>query len=120
MDEELNETEHEKLCNLLTELIENRNIKMPIESNMKLDAFFYDIEEAIVDYFKAIVNNETEDKDERLCSNCNKKMNKGFCVNSGEEYYCSDKCLHTKYSDEEWEKMYVDGESDSYYTEWED
>lgn len=55
----------------------------------------------------------------RKCNCCNEPMKKGYCINGGEEYFCSDECLDTKYSSEAWELMYDDGNSDSYYTEWE-
>ena len=55
----------------------------------------------------------------RKCSKCNKVFNEGFCINGGDEYYCSEKCLHTKYTKKEWEGMYEDG-GDSYWTIWEE
>ena len=53
----------------------------------------------------------------RICSDCENIMNTGYCINDGEEYYCSDKCLHKHYTDKEFNDMYDDG--NSYYTEWE-
>ncbi len=44
-------------------------------------------------------------------------MYSGYVINGGEEYYCSDECLHTKYTEEEWNDMYSD-DGDSYWTEW--
>lgn len=55
----------------------------------------------------------------RICSDCEKIMNAGYCINDGEEYYCSDECLHKHYTEEEYKEMYDDGNGDSYYTEWE-
>lgn len=55
----------------------------------------------------------------RICSDCGKIMNAGYCINHGEEYYCSDECLHKHYTNEEFNEMYDDGNGDSYYTEWE-
>jgi len=54
----------------------------------------------------------------RCCDNCHKPMSEGYVIEGGEEYYCSDECLHTRYSPEEWSEMYSD-EGDSYWTEWE-
>ena len=54
----------------------------------------------------------------RVCDKCEKPMLEGYCIGGGEEYYCSEECLHSKYSAEEWEEMYDDG-GDNYYTEWE-
>lgn len=56
----------------------------------------------------------------RICSECKKKMNEGYCIDGGSEYYCSDECLHKHYSEEEYLDMYDDGNGDSYWTEWED
>lgn len=54
----------------------------------------------------------------RECTACGKGMNEGYCVESGIEYYCSKVCLNTEISDEEWDKLYADGEGDSYWTDW--
>ncbi len=51
------------------------------------------------------------------CDECGSGMNEGYCINGGEQYYCSDECLHEHISPEEWEELYEDG-GDSYYTEW--
>lgn len=56
----------------------------------------------------------------RKCDECSKGMNSGYVVNSGEEYYCSDKCLHKHHTKKEWKEMYGEGNTDSYWTEWED
>ena len=66
----------------------------------------------------------TEDTNIRLCSNkkCpnpTKNIKEGYCIENGEEYYCCDDCLHSKYTDEEFQEMYDDGNGDTYYTEWE-
>ena len=42
------------------------------------------------------------DKTCRRCSICGKLMRTGYCVNMGDAYYCSDECLHSDYTDEEW------------------
>ena len=54
----------------------------------------------------------------RICNNCKKRMQEGFVINSGCEYYCSDDCLHTKYTQEEYMELYDEGEGDSYWTDW--
>lgn len=54
----------------------------------------------------------------RHCLVCGKPMTQGYVVDDGLEYYCSDECLHKRYSDEEYQKMH---ENDvAYWTEWED
>lgn len=53
----------------------------------------------------------------RYCSECGKSMKSGYCIGDGQEYYCSDDCLHKRYSQEVYNEMY---ESNcAYYTEWE-
>lgn len=52
------------------------------------------------------------------CNACNKGMNEGYCIEGGMEYYCSDACLHTEITHEEYMELYADGEGDSYWTTW--
>lgn len=59
------------------------------------------------------------DEPQRTCDHCGAKMDEGYCVGSGCEYYCSDACLHKHYTPKEWEAIYRDGDGDSYWTEWE-
>lgn len=52
----------------------------------------------------------------RECSNCHAFMRSGYCINDGEEYFCSDDCLHGWYSPKEYEELC---EQDlGYWTEW--
>ena len=53
----------------------------------------------------------------RKCDKCNKGMNNGF-VSNGIECYCSEECLYTEYTKEEWTEIAADEDSDSYWTEW--
>ena len=55
----------------------------------------------------------------RICSECKNKMNRGYVIENGLEYYCSDDCLHKHYTEKEYLELYNNGEGDSYYTEWE-
>ena len=74
---------------------------------------------------------DTNDDDIHRCDACKEVMSQGYVINGGEEYFCSNTCLHTKYSKEEYEEMYADindehdysnddETSDSYWTEWTD
>jgi len=56
----------------------------------------------------------------RTCTCCGKEMKEGFVVGGGEEHYCSDECLHSKYTSEEWDEMSSNEDSDNYWTQWED
>jgi late competence protein required for DNA uptake (superfamily II DNA/RNA helicase) len=63
------------------------------------------------------------DKYARKCDKCGQGMNEGFCIYEGQEYYCSDECLHSVYSEQEWLEMYNaedNGGSSSYWTQWEE
>lgn len=55
----------------------------------------------------------------RVCSECDKSMENGYVIENGLEYYCSDECLHKHYPDDEYNKMYDNGNGDSYWTSWE-
>ena len=54
----------------------------------------------------------------RHCSECGAVMYEGFMVDGGLEYYCSKECLHKHYTDEEWDEMYGDGDTDNCWTQW--
>ena len=60
------------------------------------------------------------DRFDRTCDECGAHMVQGFVIDGGCEYYCSEDCLHKNYTPEEWEEMYGDGNTDNYWTEWED
>ena len=54
----------------------------------------------------------------RKCDGCNKGMNEGFCLGDGEEYYCSETCLHKHYDKDEYDDMHKN--DFGYWTTWED
>jgi hypothetical protein len=56
----------------------------------------------------------------RTCSECGKKMNEGFCIEGGLDYYCDVDCLFENMTMEEYQELHADGEGDSYWTEWEE
>lgn len=55
----------------------------------------------------------------RTCGCCGEEMDEGFYVDAqyNGEYYCSETCLHTKYTKEEYQELYE--EQRAYWTEWE-
>lgn len=77
-------------------------------------------EDSLIEEFCKLNKIKPQEKFARRCTQCGNLMNKGFVVEGGEEYYCSDNCLHKKYTKEEWDEMYGDGDTDSCWTEWED
>lgn len=58
--------------------------------------------------------------DKRLCNECSKYMTRGYVIENGMEYYCSEECLNKHYSEEEYLELYDDGNGDSYWTTWDD
>jgi len=62
------------------------------------------------------------DKYARACTCCGKGMNEGYFIDY--EYFCSDSCLHTEYTAQEWQNLYEQSEEQGgdycYYTTWED
>lgn len=63
---------------------------------------------------------EVDIENVRVCSKCGRSMVKGYCIDGGTDYYCSDECLLQEMTWEEWLKLYGYGETESYYTEWEE
>jgi len=52
----------------------------------------------------------------RICSCCGEKMVEGYVVEEWGEYFCCDDCLHSTYSEEEYEELC---EKDlAYWTQW--
>lgn len=56
----------------------------------------------------------------RQCTECSKGMNEGYVIEGGDEYYCSDSCLHKHISPSEFLELYGEGDTQTYYTEWDD
>ena len=56
--------------------------------------------------------------DYRICSNCEEKMFNGYCIDNGRFYYCSNDCLETVMTMDEYLELYDNGEGTSYWTEW--
>ena len=53
----------------------------------------------------------------RTCEVCHKEMINGYCVHDS-EYYCSDECLYSVYSEEEYKELCE--EDEAYWTQWEE
>ena len=53
----------------------------------------------------------------RRCSECGRRMRAGYCADMGVAYYCSDDCLHTDFTDEEWAAE-CEANDQSYYRGW--
>ena len=72
-------------------------------------------EEQIVFSTKVAIDDKEEEQ--RICTACGKVLASGYCINDGEDYYCSDKCLLTRYSEEVYRDLYQ--QDSAYWTEWE-
>ncbi len=56
----------------------------------------------------------------RICDECGKLLYEGYCIDNGQEYFCSAACLHKNYTEKEFAEMYANGNGDSYFTSWVD
>lgn len=54
----------------------------------------------------------------RICDECGKKIQEGYCIEGGFAYYCSEKCLYKNMSKKQFNDLYDNGNGDSYWTEW--
>lgn len=52
----------------------------------------------------------------RVCTCCRELMPDGYVIDDGLEYFCSDDCLHSTYTHEEYMEMYFN--DDAYWTQW--
>lgn len=55
----------------------------------------------------------------RTCDDCKATMRQGYVIDAGVKYLC-ETCHPKHYTPEEWAVEYADGESESYWTEWEE
>ena len=73
------------------------------------------LDDAIIALFDTLIN----ECEARVCSKCNSLMIDGYCIDNGSEYYCTDECLESEMTREEFEELYDEGGGESYWTEWE-
>ncbi len=55
----------------------------------------------------------------RKCNNCDVEMHQGY-VFDGSDYYCTDECLSTVASPQEWEELHNNDSDYFYWTAWND
>ena len=53
----------------------------------------------------------------RTCTRCGTPILEGFCINDGLEYYCSEDCLYSTYSRQEYKAL--NERDEAYWTTWE-
>lgn len=101
----------------------NDNDLEEIAKDIYCDTELMETLESTIDYYlfhyKEWFKEKEEINNSRICNNCNKEMNKGYCIENGMEYYCSNECLHKHYTEEEFKELYDNGNGDSYWTDWE-
>ena len=111
------------------ELLRTYSTMFEIEADTQLDAIkqFKELGDSIYTEEMKQCNVIEEvvkgDKYARKCDKCRQGMNEGYCIYEGQEYYCSNECLHLVYSEQEWSEMYNEednGGSSSYWTQWEE
>ena len=76
-----------------------------------------DILNNTLDNIKKLINDYSDIKDIRVCSECGHLMDDGY-IDADFHYYCSDDCLHKQYSDDEWNELCENYPYDFYWTEW--
>lgn len=59
---------------------------------------------------------KNHNSEQRICNECGSVVISGYCINDGEEYYCSDEYLNAWYSEEEYDELCQ--EDLAYWTEW--
>lgn len=69
------------------------------------------IAESFVDYWW------DSERNCRRCDVCGRLFRQGYCQDAGMNYYCSDDCLHSSFTDDEWEEE-CENNDQSYYSEW--
>lgn len=102
-----------------TEASDERIVYIYTKEGYKVGEYLEQIslkEDNIVEYIEEYIRENYF----RVCTECGKEMNKGYCIADGLEYYCSDECLHKHYTQQEFNEMYDNGNGDSYWTEWEE
>lgn len=62
------------------------------------------------------MNTEFKLIEQRTCDHCGKKMDEGYVIDDGTEYYCSNECLHKHYTPAKYSVMF-DNER-AYWTQW--
>lgn len=55
----------------------------------------------------------------RVCSECGKDFTRGYVIEGGLNYYCSDECLSKNITPEEYETLFDEGNGETYWTEFE-
>ena len=115
----------------------NKVLRQDVLASDRLDAYFYvllkekidetaaNIKEFMTDFVirhskASELVDELDLEHIRVCSECERPMYEGYCIENGAEYYCSEECLHKNLTDEEYENLYDEGRGDSYYTSWVD
>jgi hypothetical protein len=57
--------------------------------------------------FKDSLEHPTDSSELKFCNECGKLVHNGFCIGGGEEYFCSEECLHKNYTEGEYLAMYA-------------
>lgn len=66
-----------------------------------------------------VIENFISEGEFRVCSECGKIMNHGYCIENGMDYYCDDDCLYKNIDEDAYSDLYDNGDGNTYWTEWE-
>ena len=95
-----------------------KDVIKQIETEMKKDIDMCNPMGYSIDYWSS--NDIVKQENKRYCSICGKEMTEGYYNEDEFQYYCSDECLHQDYTDEEYNKLYDNGNGNFYWTQWEE
>jgi hypothetical protein len=82
------------------------------------DNYEFDVQDMVSETISESLNKLTLNLElyHAQCDCCGTPMNVGYCVQGGEQYFCSDECLHVTIQPDEWLELVAS--EDSYWTEW--
>jgi len=83
------------------------------------DNYEFDVQDMVSETISESLNKLTLNLElyHAKCDECSTPINEGYVLYGGEHYYCSDKCLHTKLTPEEWDRL-NELDFDCYWTDW--
>lgn len=69
--------------------------------------------------FNIPFENLFKEDDKKICDCCGEYMTKGYVLDGGEQYFCSDECLFHEHGNNAHNDLNIgEDDSDSYWTEW--
>lgn len=96
-----------KITNILNQIQETNNYMKKLQlTNELMEEVNSMGDEVSMDKKEDIMEElDNEGIDVRICSKCGNLMDEGYLIDGGTAYYCSDECLYSEITKEEWKKM---------------